>query len=100
MVTVFARYSVRPGSGDDVAATLARHVAATRDEAGCLQFIAFRSQSDPDQFLLYEQYEDEEAFQAHRETPHFRQYVEQAIVPLLDERSFDRYGEVVPATGS
>jgi quinol monooxygenase YgiN len=94
MINVIARYRVRPGSADQVAAVLARHVAATRREPGCVQFIAYRSATAPDEFVLYEQYLDEESFEAHRQTPHFREYVQGSIVPLLAERIWDRYEEV------
>jgi quinol monooxygenase YgiN len=94
MINVIAHYRERQGSADQVAAVLARHVAATRLESGCVQFIAYRSRTAPDEFVLYEQYQDEESFEFHRQTPHFREYVEGSIVPLLAERIWDRYEEV------
>jgi quinol monooxygenase YgiN len=97
MVTIIAYYSTTPGKGDEVAAVLAKHVERTRTEPGCLQFLVNRSLDDPEQFVLYEQYVDEDAFQEHRQTPHFREYVEGAIVPLLAERTFHRYDLVEPA---
>ena len=99
MVTVIAQYQTSPGNGDAVAKVLALHVPATRAEPGCLEFIALRADDDPDRFALYECYVDEAAFQSHRATPHFREYVEGRIWPLLDERSFQRYREVAPAGG-
>ena len=94
MIHVIARYRVREGSADRVAAVLASHVAASRREPGCVQFIAYRSRTAPHEFVLYEQYLDEESFESHRQTPHFREYVEGSIVPLLTERIWDRYEEV------
>jgi quinol monooxygenase YgiN len=94
MITVVARYRVSEGNEDLVASVLAKHVAATRLEPGCLRFIAYRSRTAPRQFLLYEQYTDEEALASHRVTPHFLEYIEGTIVPLLDERVFDFYDAV------
>jgi quinol monooxygenase YgiN len=99
MVTVVAQYQVKPGEGDKVADALAPHIAATRAEPGCVTFVAYRATDDPDRFLLYEQYVDEDAFQAHRQTPHFARYVEGVIVPVLDRRDWQRYDEVAPALG-
>ena len=96
MLTVIARYQAQTGMGDLVAATLAKHVAATRAEPGCVQFVAYRARDNRDRFLLYEQYVDEEAFDAHRKSPHFRTYVEGTIAPLLSERWRDSYDEVAP----
>ncbi len=97
MIVVIARYRTLPGTGDEVAAILARHVGPTRAEPGCLTFTANRSADDPDRFALYERYVDEDAFQAHRRTPHFRMFIEQGVVPLLEERVWERYEEIEPA---
>ena len=37
-------------------------------------------------FVLYEEYEDEAALLAHRETPHFKELIEGVIVPKLASR--------------
>jgi len=59
--------------------------ASLRDEPGCLRFDVHRSADDPSRFLLYEIYEDEEAFfVAHRSAPHYSEWVEIAdrcVVP-------------------
>jgi quinol monooxygenase YgiN len=91
MLVVIARYRVRPGRGDEVAALLGPHIAATRAEPGCLAFLVNRSMDDGDRFVLYEQYADEAAFQAHRVSPHFREIIDGRVVPLLDEREWGRY---------
>ena len=64
MLTVIAEYEARAGKGAEIAAVLARHVAATRAEPGCVTFIAFQDSGDPDHFALYEQYVDEAALAA------------------------------------
>jgi quinol monooxygenase YgiN len=96
MLTVIARYQAQTGMGDLIALTLAKHVAATRTEPGCVQFVAYRARENRDQFVLYEQYVDDEAFEAHRKTPHFATYVEGTIAPLLSERRAERYDEIGP----
>jgi autoinducer 2-degrading protein len=96
MITVIACYRTQPGKGDDVAAILAVHTTPTRQEPGCITFVVNRSAEDPDRFVLYEQYADEDAFQAHRQTSHFRTYIEEAVVPLLVERDWQRYTVIEP----
>ena len=96
MLTVIARYKTRPGASDEVAAVLLNHVVATRREPGCIDFTVLRSLEEPERFILYERYTDEEAFRAHRASPHFREYVEGTIVPLLEEREFARHEELRP----
>lgn len=97
MLAVVAHYTARAGSGDAVAEALVPHVAATRAEPGCIAFDALRSVEHPDVFVLHELYVDEAAFLAHRETPHFRTYVEETIVPLLEERQWERFEVIEPA---
>lgn len=97
MVTVIARYRAKAGAADRVAEVLARHVAATRSEPGCMQFDAYRSTENPDEFVLYEKYVDEAAFESHRQSPHFQEFIAGQVVPMLAERTWQRYDEVTAA---
>jgi (4S)-4-hydroxy-5-phosphonooxypentane-2,3-dione isomerase len=84
---LLARYRVREGQGDLVESTLkAMAEAVGRNEPGCLIYRAARSTENPDAFVLYEEYEDEAALLAHRETPHFKKLIEGTIVPVLETR--------------
>ena len=87
MQALLARYHVMSGKADLVEKAL-RDMgdAVRRDEPSCLTYHAARSTEDPDVFVLYEEYEDEAALLAHRETPHFRDLIEETIVPLLESR--------------
>jgi quinol monooxygenase YgiN len=96
---VIARYRARHGLGDDVAEVLKKHIAATRAEPGCIQFDVSRSLDHPDEFVLYEKYRDDAAFETHRETPHFHTYILGQVVPILEERTWQKYEEVQPARG-
>ena len=92
MVTVIAHYRTHPGKADDVRAVLARHARASAAEPGCIHFLAHQDAEDPTRFALYETYEDEDAFTAHRSSEHFRVNVEQTLVPMLAEREWRTYG--------
>jgi len=96
LLTIIARYKAKPGSGDAVAEVLARHIVATRAEKGCVAFDVARSIENPDEFVLYEKYLDDAAFEAHRESPHFKQNILGAVVPMLEERAWQRYEELAP----
>ncbi len=84
---LMARYHAREGEADLVERTL-RQMAGkvTNDEPACLVYRAARSTEDPDSFILYEEYESEEALLAHRETEHFHDLIEGVIVPVLVSR--------------
>jgi quinol monooxygenase YgiN len=90
MLIVVARYVVTEGHESTVARLLRKSAEASRAEPGCLEFSVYREIDDPRAFLLYERYTSEEAFQAHRRTPHFKDIIEEQVVPLLDERAWTR----------
>ena len=96
MVVLVAKYYVKPGKGDEVEVALKKMAACVREqEPGCLLYYANRSRENADLFLLYEQYRDMAALEAHRATPHFREIIEGTIVPLLERREREFYEPVV-----
>ena len=97
-VAIVVHYQAQPGRGNEVAALLARHTAATRAEPGCYDFVALRGTEDPDSFVLYERYESAEAFKAHQASPHFEGIAVARIRPLLSERTL-RFCQVVEPDG-
>jgi quinol monooxygenase YgiN len=64
---------------------------AARTEPGCKQFEVLVDKNDPTKVMLYEIYRDDAAFESHQQTPHFKQYIANAV-PLLAarERTFMR----------
>jgi quinol monooxygenase YgiN len=77
VLTVVAKIRAAKGKGDALAVLLAEQAAVVRkEEPGCLAYRPHRSNSDPDLFLFYEQYRDDEAFKAHRNAPHLAGYRE------------------------
>lgn len=94
-IALIVHYQAQPGRGDEVAALLARHTAATRAEPGCLDFTALRGVEDPDSFVLYERYASQATFEAHQASPHFRGIAVARIRPLLAERRLE-FRQVIP----
>ena len=88
-VAIVVHYQATKGKGEQVAALLARHAAATRSEPGNLDFVVLRSFEDPDSFVLYERYADPEAFEAHTASPHDEGIAVAQIRPLLKDRTVD-----------
>jgi (4S)-4-hydroxy-5-phosphonooxypentane-2,3-dione isomerase len=43
-----------------------------REEGGCLRFDVLRDRSDPNKFVFYEVYRDDDAAARHKETAHFK----------------------------
>ncbi len=51
-------------------------------EPGVLRFDVLQSESDPDHFILYEVYRDEQATKDHKETAHYQEWRE-AVEPMM-----------------
>jgi quinol monooxygenase YgiN len=88
---VVARYIARAGTEEQVAEHIAAMAAASRQEPGCLCYQPHRDPNDPQVFLLYEQYVDDAALQAHRDSAHFQRHVLGAVVELLSAREVAVY---------
>jgi quinol monooxygenase YgiN len=80
------------GNVDEVVATMRELAAATRQEPGCVHYIPVQDPEDPRNFLFYEQYVDEAAFEAHGASEHFQRFAAGKLFGLLEsrERSFYR----------
>jgi (4S)-4-hydroxy-5-phosphonooxypentane-2,3-dione isomerase len=56
-----------------------------RKEPGCRQFEVLVDKADRTKVMLFEIYDDDKAFEAHQQTPHFKKYLAEAV-PLLASR--------------
>ena len=64
-----------PAERENYLAAIKENGAAAAKEPGCRRFDILNLASDPNHFLLYEVYDNEAAFKAHRETEHFKKYM-------------------------
>lgn len=76
---------VRPENVDAFMKKAIENATAARQEPGCRQFDILVDPNDPTKVMLYEIYDDEAAFEAHQQTPHFKTYLAEAV-PLLAAR--------------
>ncbi len=63
-----------------------------RKEPGCRQFEVLVDPKEKTRVLLFEIYDDEKAFEAHQQTPHFKRYLAEAV-PLLASRERQVYAK-------
>ncbi len=86
MISFTVRLRFRAEDRDEIAGFLRELALASRREPGCVSYIPHTVESDPDTVLIYEQYRDEAAVEAHRATPHFARWA----VGGLYQRMLDR----------
>ena len=94
MFSVVVQMHVRPGRRAEFLAAMGENAASSvRDEAGCRRFDVCSVDGDDHRFVLYENYTDAAAFEAHKASPHFLRWREAAADVLVP-------GTQVTTTGS
>ncbi len=84
-VTVIVYINVKPGLEEQAKEALLSAVAPTRREAGCVTYNLHQSATDPTEFVFYENWASEEAFNAHSaSTAEHRLKVREQLAGLVD----------------
>ena len=89
MVSFLVRFRFAKEDRDDVAETLRLLAAASRQEPGCVSYIPHRVEGEPDTVLIYEQYQDEKALAAHRESEHFKKHAVGGLFQKMKDRNVE-----------
>jgi (4S)-4-hydroxy-5-phosphonooxypentane-2,3-dione isomerase len=76
---------IKPENVDVWMKKAAENAREARKEPGCRQFEVLVDPNDKAKVMLFEVYDDEKAFEAHQQTPHFKKYLAEAV-PLLAAR--------------
>jgi quinol monooxygenase YgiN len=87
MATVLiAHWTVRAGEEQRARALLAELAPLVRAEPGCRLFQPTFDPERPRELTILEIYDDEAAVEAHSQSAHFKRYVLEEGVPLLEKR--------------
>jgi quinol monooxygenase YgiN len=96
MYAIIARFKVKPGHVDEVISLLGQAAVTSRQEPGCHFYVANQDLADPDTIVMYEQYDDKAAFQAHLDSRHCQEIVVGKVAPLLESRQRETFTVVTP----
>ena len=91
MVVLAVTWVAKAGHEAQVAKIFGKLQTASRQEPGCLMYIVHRHRTDARRFFIYEQYRDDAALQAHRESPHFLQYAVGALKDIGERKEGELY---------
>ena len=72
---IMAILAAKPGKAEALRALLDGMLVQSRQEPGNLRYDLWRDQADPNRFVLDELYADNAAVAAHRQSPHFQDYL-------------------------
>jgi len=83
---VSAVWTAKPGKEELVRDVIRQLVPPSRAEPGCRFYQPHSDPAEPRVFRLFEIYDDEEAYQAHAESEHFKRLALGQAIPELETR--------------
>ena len=90
MFSLTVQLEVRPGDREEFLTAITTNAeTSVRAEPGCRRFDVSAVEGDGTRFVLYELYDDAEAFEAHKRTPHFaawRQVADRVLASQANTR--------------
>ena len=89
MISFTVRMTFRPDDRDEIAQVLRELTRLSRLEPGCVSYIPHQLEDDPNTVLIYEQYVDQKALAAHRETDHFKKHAVGGLYQKMRERNVE-----------
>ena len=89
MISFSVRLTFAPEDMAEIAGLLRQLALASRQEPGCVSYIPHQVEGEPATVLIYEQYRDPEALEAHRQSAHFKQYAVGGLYQKMRERSLE-----------
>ena len=95
MVSFTVRMQFVKDDRDRITEILRNLALASRKEPGCVTYVPHHVDGDPETVLIYEQYRDQAAVDAHRATPHFEQYAVGGLYQLMKERATETLEAIV-----
>lgn len=87
MISFAVRMRFAPEDRDNVLAALRHLTEASRNEPGCVTYIPHETTGDSTLIMIYEQYRDDAAFDAHRASAHFHQHAIGGLFQWMKERT-------------
>jgi len=94
MLILAVHVTIKAGHEDAVLDPFRKLQAETRREPGCIYYVVQRSRENPRHYLVYEQYKDEAALEAHRNSPHFKQYATGGFYPFVEDRRAELFDPI------
>lgn len=95
MISFTVRMKFRPEDRQRVAEMLTTLARASRQEPGCLHYVPHTVDGEPDTVVIYEQYQDHKAAEAHRASQHFKDCAVGGLYQLMLERQVENLTTLV-----
>lgn len=87
MISFTVRMSFHADDREEIGETLRRLAEASRQEPGCVTYVPHTIVGDPDTVVIYEQYANDAAADAHKQSAHFKKYAVGVLYQKMRERA-------------
>lgn len=94
MISFTVRMKFKPEDRQEILEALRALTEASRQEPGCITYVPHTVEADPDTVVIYEQYRDTAAQEAHRASPHFKKYAVGSLYQRMLERAVENLSAV------
>ena len=94
MLILTVHVAIQAGHEEEIIPALRILQEESRRESGCLSYIVQRSRENPRRYFIYEQYKDEAALDAHRNSAHFKQYATNGFYRFVEQRQAELFDPV------
>ncbi len=95
MVSFTVRMQFLQDDRDRVTEILRNLALASRQEPGCVTYVPHHVDGDPETVLIYEQYRDQAAVDAHRASAHFEQFAVGGLYQLMKQRATESLDAII-----
>ena len=96
MYVVCVHVHVKPENRHDFIQASLENAAGTVKEPGNLRFDVMQQSDDPNRFMLYEVYLDEDAMDAHKQTAHYATWRDTVADWMAEPRKGVKYQSLFP----
>lgn len=86
-VTLYAEFTALPGHEVDVRSLVAGLTTQVRDEPGNVLFLVHHRSDNPSAYIIYEEYRDQDAFDAHISAEHTTRFNAELGTHITEPRS-------------
>ena len=94
MLILTVHVTIKAGHEDEVIGPFQKLEAATQREPGCVAYVVQRSRENKRRYLVYEQYKDEAALEAHRNSEHFKEYATNGFYRFVEDRKAELFDPI------
>ncbi|HEY4355693.1 MAG TPA: putative quinol monooxygenase [Acidobacteriaceae bacterium] len=89
MLSFTVRMRFNPDDRQEIEALLLQLTPASRQEPGCVSYVPHWVEGEAACLLIYEQYADEAALEAHRASPHFAIFAVNGLYQRMLDRELE-----------